>query len=75
MLNTLRKVEDHENHVRWIYLATVLNMGGGGKVRSMRENIVLPRTYQAETNILDISPPPPSKVDDTRSKTFCWNNS
>ena len=27
MLNTLRKVEDRENHVRWIYLATVLNMG------------------------------------------------
>ena len=27
MLNTLRKLEDHENHVRWIYLATVLYMG------------------------------------------------
>ena len=25
MLNTLRKVEDHENHVRWIYLVVVLN--------------------------------------------------
>ena len=24
MLNTLHKVEDHENHVRWIYLTTVL---------------------------------------------------
>ena len=30
MLNTLRKVEDLENHVRWIDLTTVLNMGGGG---------------------------------------------
>ena len=27
MLNTLRKIEDHENHVRWIYLTTVLYMG------------------------------------------------
>ena len=27
MLNTLCKVEDHENHVRWIYLTTVLYMG------------------------------------------------
>ena len=36
MLNTLRKVEDHENHVRWIYLTTVLYMG---EVRIMRERI------------------------------------
>ena len=35
MLNTLRKVEDHEHHVRWIYLTTVLNIW---KVRSMRED-------------------------------------
>ena len=27
ILNTLHKVEDHENHVRWIYLTTVLYMG------------------------------------------------
>ena len=27
MLNTLCTVEDHENHMRWIYLTTVLNMG------------------------------------------------
>ena len=27
VLNTLRKVEDHDNRVRWIYLTTVLNMG------------------------------------------------
>ena len=28
MLNdTLHKVEDHENHVTWIYLPTVLYMG------------------------------------------------
>ena len=31
MLTTLRKVEDHENHVRWIYLKTVLNMGESQK--------------------------------------------
>ena len=31
MLNTLRKVEDHENHVRWIYLTTVLYMGESQK--------------------------------------------
>ena len=30
------KVTNHENHVRWIYLTSVLCMGGGG-VRSMRE--------------------------------------
>ena len=30
-LNTLRKVEDHENHVRWIYLTTVLYMGDSQK--------------------------------------------
>ena len=34
MLHMLRKVEDHENHVRWIYLTTVLYMG---EVRSMRK--------------------------------------
>ena len=36
MLNTctLRKIEDHENHVRLIYLTTVLYMG---KVRNMGE--------------------------------------
>ena len=31
MLNTLHKVEDHENHVRWIYLTTVLKMGESQK--------------------------------------------
>ena len=31
MLNTLRKVKDHENHVRWIYLTTVLYMGESQK--------------------------------------------
>ena len=25
MLNTLHKVEDHENHARWIYLTTILH--------------------------------------------------
>ena len=30
MVNTLRKVEDHENHARWIYLTPVHNMGGQG---------------------------------------------
>ena len=37
ILTVLRKVEDHENHVRWIHLTTVLYMGGGGGVGSMRE--------------------------------------
>ena len=31
MLNTLRQVEDHENHVRWIYLTTVHYMGESQK--------------------------------------------
>ena len=31
MLNTLRKVEDHDNHVRWIYLTTVLYVGESQK--------------------------------------------
>ena len=31
MLNTLRKVEDHENHVRWINRTTVLYMGESQK--------------------------------------------
>ena len=31
MLNTLRKVEDQENHVGWIYLTTVLYMGDSRK--------------------------------------------
>ena len=34
MLNTLRKVEDRENHVRWIYLDCSQH---GGKSESMRE--------------------------------------
>ena len=32
MINTLRKVEDHENHVRWIYLTT------GGKSEVSEKN-------------------------------------
>ena len=43
MLNTLRKVEDHENHVRWIYLTTVL------KVRSMRELCI--KIFESENNL------------------------
>ena len=35
MINTLRKVEDHENHVRWIYLTTVLYMGERQKYARM----------------------------------------
>ena len=31
MLNILRQVEDHKNHVRWINLRTVLNMGESRK--------------------------------------------
>ena len=31
MLNTQPKVEDHENHVRWVYLTTVLYMGESQK--------------------------------------------
>ena len=30
VLNILRKVVDHENHVGWIYRTTVLNMGKSG---------------------------------------------
>ena len=36
MLNTLHKVADHENHVKWIYLTTSCSVQWG-KVRSMRE--------------------------------------
>ena len=35
MLNTLRKVEDHENHVRWMYLTTVLYMRESPKYAKM----------------------------------------
>ena len=31
MLNTLRRVEDHETHVRLIYLTTVIKMVGSRK--------------------------------------------
>ena len=31
MLNTLRKVEDHENHGRWIYLTAVIYLGESQK--------------------------------------------
>ena len=31
MINTLQKLEDHENHARWIYLTIVLNMGKSRK--------------------------------------------
>ena len=36
MLNTLCKIEDYENHVRWIYLTTVLNMGESRKQEAYR---------------------------------------
>ena len=32
----LHRVEDHENHVRWIYLATVLSMGESRKSMCLR---------------------------------------
>ena len=35
---SLCKVEYHENHARWFYLTTVLNMG---KVGSIREGVFL----------------------------------
>ena len=35
MLNILHKDEDHENHARWIYLTTVLNIGQGWKYARM----------------------------------------
>ena len=42
MLNISRKVEDHENYVRWIYLTTVLNMGESRKyARIMPNKVVL----------------------------------
>ena len=34
-LNIMCKVADHENHVRWIYLTTVLCMGEGQKYARM----------------------------------------
>ena len=37
--NTLCKVADHENHVRWIYL-TKLMFSTWGKVRSMWEDVI-----------------------------------
>ena len=36
MLNTQRKVEDHENHARWIHFATVLYMGESQKYARTR---------------------------------------
>ena len=33
MLTTLRKVEGHENPVRWIDITTVLYVGGGGGLK------------------------------------------
>ena len=42
MLNTLHKVEYHENHVRWIYLTTVLYMGESQKyARTLSDNVYL----------------------------------
>ena len=35
ILSTPCKVADHENHVRWIYLTTVLCMGEGQKYARM----------------------------------------
>ena len=38
----LRKVEDHENHVRWIYLTTVLYMGKSEKyARNCYRDIII----------------------------------
>ena len=36
MLNTRHKVEDHENHVRWIYFTAVLYMGESQKYASIK---------------------------------------
>ena len=34
------KVADHENHVRWIYLTTVLRMGEGQKYARRKYNYI-----------------------------------
>ena len=47
MLNTLRKVEDHENQVGWIYLTTVLYMGESQKYARSIPRII----NMAQTNV------------------------
>ena len=39
-LNSLGKVADHENHVRWIYLTTVLCMGESQKYVKTNETFL-----------------------------------
>ena len=47
-INILHEVEDHENHVRWICLRTVLNMGESQKHARMYMGILwLNRHYAA----------------------------
>ena len=54
VLNTLHKVEDHENHARWIYLTTVLNMGVKSEV--CEKIIYFPRskTYIIVMHVLHV---------------------
>ena len=48
MLNTLRKVEYNENHVRWIYLTTILCMGESQKyVRTIGVQCYVVKDYSA----------------------------
>ena len=49
MLNTLRKVEDHENHVRLIYFTIFLNMGDSRKYA--RRACIQPTRYIEKSQI------------------------
>ena len=52
-LNTLCKVADHENHVRWIYLTTVLCMGDFISFRESCMSITVKRNYITWICVLD----------------------
>ena len=65
MLNTLHKVEDHENHVRWIYLTTVFYIGESqkyvkipykdfcpGKLMLLIQKSVLKKVYWTGVNLV-----------------------
>ena len=51
MINTMRKVEDHENHVRWIYLTTVLYMGESQKYA---RTLVIKSDYHSQSHFLKL---------------------
>ena len=51
-LNTLCKVADHENHVRWMYLTTILCMGEGHKYTRIHHPTSVRNTSVLESIIL-----------------------